>query len=282
MAIDRVSQACQNLLRMFEDGRIPPAVARTVIEEKTIDKPSNKWSLGNQMIMYANGTNDARGYRQWEEVGRHVKKGAKAFYILAPVYKTRKIKETVLVEQDGQQVEQEIEREVTVLVGFKEVPVFRYEDTEGRPLPVVDYTPKVLPPLVNVAEKFGVKITYTPFTGRFYGYYRPDTKDIVLCSHDVEVFFHELAHAIHGTIRPLKGGQHADQEIVAETVAAVLCEIYGFRGYHWHAYEYIKGYARAKDSAAVVKAIMQVLADVEKILSIIFQEADQNQERKAA
>jgi hypothetical protein len=37
------------------------------------------------------GTHDARGYRQWQQSDRHVKKGAKAFTIFAPC--TKKIKE---------------------------------------------------------------------------------------------------------------------------------------------------------------------------------------------
>jgi len=279
MQIDRIAQVCQRLLKAFEDGSLPPAVARTVIKRKSYDKPSDKWSLGNQIIMVLSGTNDARGYRQWEEVGRHVKKGAKAFYILAPIYKTRKVKETSKNE-NGESVE-EIEREVTTLVSFKDVPVFRYEDTEGKSIPIADYTPKVLPPLVNVAEKLGVRITYTPFVDRFYGYFRSDTKDIVLCSHDVKVFFHELAHAAHNTIRPLKGGQHANQEIVAEMVAAVLCEVYGFTGYHWHAYEYIRSYAKAHDGAGVIKAVMHVFAEVQRVLEVILLQDQETAEKVA-
>lgn len=92
----------------------------------------------------------------------------------------------------------------------------------------------------------------------------------MLCTHDVDAFFHELAHGIHNTIRPLQGGQHADQEIVAETVAAVLCEMYGYQGYLYHGFEYIKHYADTADAAETVKAIMKVLADVQKVLEVIF------------
>jgi len=34
--------------------------------------------------MFIANTGDARGYRQWQKVGCHVKKKAKAFTILAP------------------------------------------------------------------------------------------------------------------------------------------------------------------------------------------------------
>src|SRR4051794_40846156 len=41
------------------------------------------WSLCNQLLVLLAGTADARGYRQWQEGGRHVKKGAKSIRILA-------------------------------------------------------------------------------------------------------------------------------------------------------------------------------------------------------
>ena len=270
--LEKTQEAINKLLNMFETGEIPQAIARTVIKQKGYDKPSDRWSLGNKLIMLIHDTTDARGYRQWEEVGRHVKKGAKAFYILAPVYITKKeVVTKVIIDENGEEVKVEEEQVRQVLVGFKEIPVFRYEDTEGKLLPEVDYTPKALPPLVDVAKKYGIQIKYGPFTERFYGFYTPSTNSIMLCSHDVDIFFHELAHAIHNRIHPLKGGQDPYQEIVAETVAGVLCELYGFKGYEYHVYRYIQGYAKARDGKETVKAIMKVLADVERILKIIFE-----------
>jgi len=277
---DRVTQAIERLLDTFESGKLPAAIARTIIEEQEIDKPSNKWSLGNKLIMRLHGTNDARGYRQWEEVGRHVRKGAKAFYILGPVYKTIKVTEK---ETDEFGNEVEVEKEKKVLVGFKEIPVFAYEDTEGKELPQPDYKPATMPPLAPVAQKYGVRVAYGPFAGRFYGYYQPATNSIMLCTHDVDVFFHELAHAVHHhTCGPLKGGQDPKQEIVAETVAAVLCELYGFTGYQYHAYRYVSYYAKAKDGQQLVKAIMSVLADVEKVLRAILGEQPKDESEDLA
>jgi hypothetical protein len=61
---------------------------------------------------------------------RHALEG-KSVYILAPI--------TVLVENaDGEKV--------PVLRGFKSVPVFAYDDTEGKPLSKPDYNPNSLPP----------------------------------------------------------------------------------------------------------------------------------------
>ncbi|HBQ26698.1 MAG TPA: hypothetical protein DD791_09935, partial [Syntrophomonas sp.] len=46
--------------------------------------------------------------------------------------------------------------------GFKAIPVFRYEDTEGEELPLKpDYKPAELPPLYDVALEFGT-VNYLP------------------------------------------------------------------------------------------------------------------------
>ena len=254
----RIEEATKNLLDMFASGDLPPAIVKTVIRAKEgFEIPSAKWSLGNQILMLSTGTNDARGFDQWKKVERKVKKGAKAIYILGPC--TRKIKD------------EETKEEKLIVTGFKSIPVFRYEDTEGKEIPVADYNPPEVPPLIEVANRYGVKVQYGPLTGRFYGRYRPSENSILLCTHDVDTFFHELAHAVHSTIRPLKGGQHRDQEVVAETVATVLCLLYGYDGYVYDGFKYIQRYAKEQTLAAAIQAIMRVLADVQAVLELILE-----------
>jgi antirestriction protein ArdC len=257
-SVDKVKEATQKLIELFKSGNLPPAIARTTIRAKAgHEVPSDSWSLGNRLLMLLAGTEDARGFKQWQKVGRKVKKGAKAFYILAP----RMVK-----TEDNTTGEEKL-----VIAGFLSVPVFRYEHTEGEEIIYPDYSPPALPPLSDVAEHYGIKVRYGAFSGRFYGAYTPSKDDILLCSHDEEVFFHELAHAVHNTIKPLKGGQDPYQEIVAETVAAVLCIMYGFEGSLYDAKKYIEGYARGKDP---LRAIMRVLSDVENVLERIFEVKD--------
>ncbi|APC08600.1 ArdC-like ssDNA-binding domain-containing protein [Neomoorella thermoacetica] len=261
----RVRQAVGSLLAMFQSGDLPAKAARTFISARAgYGKPSDKWSLGNRLLMLVAGTEDARSYQQWREAGRQVKKGAKAIYILAPL--TKKVTQKVVDPETGE----EKQEERVICTGFRGVPVFRYEDTEGEPLPQADYSPPELPPLYEVAGRFGVEVKYLPFAGEAAGRFRPGRNEIELYSHDLDVFFHELAHAVHNTIRPLKGGQHRDQELVAETVACVLCELYGAKGYLWHVWEYIKHYG-GQDPRAALKAIMAVLGEVEEVLRRIFE-----------
>ena len=263
-------------MNMFESGNLPAAVARTVICGQA--KPCDKWSLGNRLLMMISGTDDARGFNQWQEVGRRVKKGAKAIYILAPVVKKKVTRRIETDPETGE--EREVEQVRTVTVGFRDIPVFRVEDTEGEPLP--DYAPPEPPPLFDVAKRFVENVKYRPFVGGYYGYFRPATKEIVLNTHDARTFFHELAHAVHHQVKPsgIKGGQYAEQEIVAETVACALCEMYGYSGYVWHGWEYIRRYA-ALDGQQALKAVMGVLADVEKVLDVILGAAEEAGEKAA-
>lgn len=231
---------------------------------KAGDGPSAYWSLGNQLICLLHGTSDARGFGQWKEVGRHVSKGAKAFYILAPI--VRKIRET---DDAG------VESERPIVSGFKGVPVFAFEDTEGDPLEYTSYDPPALPPLYDVAQRLGLSVEYRPFVRDFYGFYSPTRAAIVLCTHEEETFFHELAHAAHrevlrGRGEDLRAGQDARQEIVAELVAAVLGRLFG-KHYEANAADYIRHYS---GDGNVAKAAMRVLGDVQAVLAVILDGAE--------
>ena len=204
------------------------------------------------MLMLLAGTADARGFNQWHEVNRFVRKGSKAFAILGPSTVRRK-------EQDPA-TGQEIER--TIVVRFHCIPVFRFEDTDGEPLARPDYQPASFPPLYDVAERFGCPVRWVPFTHRFRGYHRgrPGADEIVLCTTDERTFFHELGHAAHARVLAerggaLVGGQDPKQEIVAETVAATLCSLYGFEGYLAHSAEYIAGYGGKEPGAGGVAGV---------------------------
>lgn len=261
----RAEEAVSAFLRMIETGEFPAAVGKITMLSRASDAPSAKWSAGNQALMIAAGTMDARGFRQWQEVGRRVKKGARAFYIFTPLTVTK----TEVDEETGEEVKK------TILVGFGTVPVFRVEDTEGEPLPA--YDPPKLPPLIEVARAFGVSVTYAPQAGAWGGYYVPEREEIVLCTHAERVFFHELAHAAHDRMlrqqgSKLAGGQHAWQEIVAETAAAALCHIYGYSGYELQSARYIERYAGGPEKT--LRELMKYAGEVKAVLELILTTAE--------
>lgn len=282
MQEDRLEAIVRQLREAIEQDTLPATVAVTILKEKAGDKPSNRWSIGNRVIMKLNRTEDARGIRQWNAVGRRVRKGAKAFYILGPIYKrvVQEVEERVVDPETGEERVEVRRQEREVLVGFKEIPVFRYEDTEGEPLPEVSYEPPVLPPLAEVARYYGIPVRYGPFTARFYGYYQPGVnQEIYLCTHDEDVFFHELAHAAHHRLKgSIVGGQDPHQEMVAGLAAAILSELYGFRLYVRRNVEYAKRYAQLFDSEAtprrVLATVLRVLEEAAQVVRRILEDAE--------
>ncbi|GMA66112.1 ArdC-like ssDNA-binding domain-containing protein [Alicyclobacillus fastidiosus] len=149
----RVDETVQRLLSMWESGEFPKVVVKTMLARKAGERPCDAWSLANQILMIVSGTQDARGFNQWQEVGRKVKKGAKALYISGPLKKTITVKD----EETGEEKKQQI------TYGFKDIPVFALEDTEGEPVSATapNYQPDTFPPLMDVAEAWGLRC-HTP------------------------------------------------------------------------------------------------------------------------
>src|SRR5215470_2776475 len=153
--------AAQKILRAFEDANsLPKPLAQVFIRRK--DSPHcRKWSWGNQLLTVLNGYTDARGFNQWQEVGRNVKRGERAFYILGPV------KKKLLDKETGE--------EKSIVVGFKGLPVFGLQQTEGRPLPSGD--PDIEKwieslPLLDVAKRWGLAVgTFDGKEGGLLGRY---------------------------------------------------------------------------------------------------------------
>lgn len=251
----KIKTVLNDILTTFESGDIPAAVA--VASFPIPDIPSMNWSFFNRTIQFLSGTCDSRGYRQWLKVGRHVKKGASAIYILVPCFK--KIKK----DKNG-------EEGVETLTYFKAMPVFRAEDTEGEPL---EYENIELPelPLIRRAYDWGINVKAVPGSYRYYGYYAPARQEIALATSAEKTFFHELAHAadhiLKGNLQP---GQHPLQEITAELSAQALARIAGRSAEDTtgNSYRYIKHYAE-KLKINPHKACFKVLADTEKILNLI-------------
>jgi hypothetical protein len=77
---NRIKEVLEGILAKFESGDIPKAV--TISSFPMDDMPSSNWSFLNKLIMYLEGTMDARCFRQWQQIGRSVKGGSKAFYII--------------------------------------------------------------------------------------------------------------------------------------------------------------------------------------------------------
>ena len=249
-----IHETVSGIIAAFEKGDIPEAIAYSMFPIANI--PSSKWSLLNRTVMFLSGTQDARGYRQWKQVGRYVKKGCKAIYILVP-----RITKTI----DNQTGEEEI-----MLRGFVCRPVFRVEDTDGTTL---EYEQIKLPdfPLMERAKEWGIAVKAIPGNYRYWGCYSLTRKEISLATDEEAVFFHELAHAAHDRVKEgIQVGQDPLQEIVAELSAAALCRMVGKKagerlGNH---YRYINRYAE-EIGMTPHGACLKVMAETEKVLALI-------------
>lgn len=250
----KINETLSGILEIFKSGQIPAAVSYAAFPP--FDIPSEEWSFLNRIIMWMSGTFDARGYRQWMKVGRHVKKGVAAFHIFAP----RFVKEK---KDNGE--------EDLSLIGFLQVPVFRYEDTEGEPL-AYKKTQINSFHLIEKAEAWGLDVHAVSGNGRYWGSYTGKT--IKLATPEEVVFFHELSHHAHKLVLgALVPSQDWKQEIVAELSAEALSKIFGLtRETTGNSYKYIESYA-AQAGLTPVAGCLQVLSDTEKVLKLILEEA---------
>ena len=123
----KAEEAASRIVEAFRAGNLPKALAPVFVRRRD-DVPCRAWSWSNQLLTALSGHSDARGYRQWQAVGRHVKKGEKAFHILCPCVG----KKTDVDPGTGQ------EKERTWIYGFTSAPVFGLSQTDGDPLPGPD------------------------------------------------------------------------------------------------------------------------------------------------
>jgi|Deesub1362B_J571_1020462.scaffolds.fasta_scaffold01112_11 hypothetical protein len=256
----KIRNAIETILKAFENN--PEKVALAIF--KGNGKPSDRWSFFNRILMLMNDTTDARGFKQWQKVGRRVKKGAKAFYIIAPVRKKVpvKVKETKEIMNENGEVEI-IETEKTIfvekIVSFKPLPVFRYEDTEGDPLPQKDFNFEIPYEFNGIIEELSLKIETIPFT-YCYGSYSPHAKVIKLASPELIVFLHELCHAVDDYLHNLEG-DNKTHEVVAEFSACVIAYLMGYKIPLGNVKEYIEYYG--------FKELFKALTRVERIVNFV-------------
>ena len=265
----RAQEAAETILGAFQSGDLPGALAPIFIHRKD-DVPCRSWSWSNQLLAALSGHADARGYRQWQAVGRQVKKGEKSFPILAPICKKRTEKDP----ETGEKTER------AFIVGFTSAAVFGLSQTEGDPLPPPD--PAITAwveslPLLDVAEQWGLSIeAYNGRNGAALGRYRHGS-GIALGVKNLSTWAHEMCHAADDRLKHLQErGQHWRSETVAELGGAILLEILGHRlesdrGGCW---EYVKAYA---DDAGIepITACQRVLSRTCDAVALILDTAEQ-------
>lgn len=258
----KAEEAAKGILDAFENPENLPAALAQIFVRRNDDLPCSKWSWSNQLLAAIFGGGDARGFRQWEEVGRRVRKGGKSFPILVPIVKS--------FMRENDKGEQE---KFTRTVGFRHACVFGVDQTEGDPLPVSEDENFIKSlPLIEVAESWGISVSL------FNGHENKPLGKIVGTCHiglgvkNLSTWAHEMIHAADYRLGTLtESGQHWRSETVAELGGAVLLLCLGFEveadlGGAW---QYITAYAKKENRTALsccVELLNRTCAAVAKIL----------------
>ena len=263
----KAAEVADHILEAFRSGAVPQALANLYIR-RHVDSPCRAWSLTNRLAIALAGHYDARGFRQWADVGRNVKKGSRATYILAPM--------KVKAREDDP--DRGIEAGDTIVIGFRAVPVFGYLQTEGDPRPGMEDTAQFIDalPLVEVAREWGLSVeVYHGDRSDFLGIYQHGT-GIALSVANLSTWAHELIHAADdrlGNLTPQGRTAKLDAEVVAEFGGAILLECLGntVESDRGGAFAYIDHYAREHEVSVITVCtdlLARTCAAVDHVLAV--------------
>jgi hypothetical protein len=196
----------------------------------------HNYSFNNTLlILIQTGGNATRvaSAKVWNELGRHIVKGQKALYVFAPIEWHVQCEPTHPAAKWNDKRDR-WERKVT---GFKLVPVFDVAQTDGDPLPRLEYADAegdshkhLEPKLRKLAKSLGFTVKMEQFDDGTGGYCDPNRKVIALGKHlspngRVRVLTHEIAHAL-GVGYQEYGRSGA--EVIVESVTYIVLAGQGF------------------------------------------------------
>ena len=181
----------------------------------------HNYSFYNQIILTIHGCSQVAGYKKWQELGRRVKKGSKAVWILAPY-----LKKEIVENEEGE--EEKIDR----LAGFFSVPVFDIANTEGKEIKrgITTHSEVTFNKVKDFARSQGYMVKMEPLEIKLGGYIKE--KKIVLNRNLNQVentgtLIHELIHGElnHNGKDNKISAKVAEQQ--AETATYLVCQVLG-------------------------------------------------------
>lgn len=176
------------------------------------------YSFANQLMIYSQrpSARMVKGFQQWKQLNRSVRKGEKSIKIYAPLIKT--------IEDDAGEKKR-------VVFGFRVVSVFDVAQTDGEELPKVSTEitgdpAEKLPLLESAVAELGFVIQDEPLDD---AYGKTDGKTITLKAglsnaDRFSTLVHELAHCMlhFGDHRPVKKVREYEAEMVACLVSSFV------------------------------------------------------------
>lgn len=231
----------------------------------------HRYSFQNTVLilMQCPQATQVRGFKQWQMLGRQVRKGEKGIAILAPcTYK-----------QDAEDNSDEQDRKV--LRGFKTTYVFDLSQTDGEAIPQLckglqGDDAGLYSQLEAFAVSRGIKVELTPLLDcNGFCRFSQNKASLIAVSNDLsplhrcKTLAHELGHALlHGetdysTHRPLC-------ELEAESTAFCVLDYFGLDSSNY-SFGYIANWNRDKDAIvelkqsgqAIQSAVSQIIGAIE-------------------
>jgi antirestriction protein ArdC len=230
----------------------------------------HKYSVGNAMLIHFQcpKATHVAGFRAWQKLGRHVKRGEHGIAILAPIVRHTKI----LLTDDEEDSEKE------KLVAFKTAYVFDISQTDGKPLPEFarvrgDPNDNIERLKEYIAEK-GIRIEYSGNIGLAEGVScggRIKVKEGLSSPEQFSVLVHELAHEMLHKGKENVSKDKKVRETEAEAVAFVVCQGIGL-DVNSASSDYIQLYDG--DKKMLLQSLERIRGMAAEILEVIASEKD--------
>lgn len=212
------------------------------------------YSFSNVLLIHRQMPTASRaaGFHTWRGLGRAVRRGERAIWILAPITKR-------LAANDDDSAADPKEAQ-QVIVSFRAVPVFDVSQTDGERLPqaasrlIGDGPEGAFDLLRRVTGTFGYSVTIEPLPGERNGdctfaERRIRVREGLAPAQSAKTLAHELGHAL------MHEGGSATRELAeceAESVAYIVCDGLGIDSSEY-SFGYISCWAGGGEEA--VKAI---------------------------
>ena len=239
------------------------------------------------------------GYRNWQSMGRQVKKGEKGITILAPAPKKQKKAQALydqnqmpVLDEQGNQKYEEVE---VVIPRFKATTVFDIDQTEGEPIQTI--APEELTEAVQDFDLFmqaitdisPVPIRFDEIEGSAKGYYDNANKEIVIRegmseSQTIKTAIHECGHAmLHDRDLMLASGIKKDREtkeVEAESVAYSVCSAFQIETSDY-SFPYIAGWSSGRDMKELRSSMDTIRQTAGKMVDVLTEKLQQLLEEKS-
>ena len=216
----------------------------------------HRYSANNVMLITLQMPFASRvaGFKKWNELERHVKKGEKAITILAPT--KRKVIREVVNDKGEKEME---EHQYT---SFLPVSVFDVSQTEGKELPTI------CPALMGDAEEemiekvkkiSPVPVHYEDIPGSAKGYFSHDgyiaIREGMSGQQTLKTLLHEIAHSLlHGDEGEEKDADRETKEVQAESTAYTVCSYLGIDTSDY-SFGYIASWSRGREVKELQKSL---------------------------